>query len=91
MDVHSSDDARGVVGRIGLHGLRCVATQGDPPVGNQLSVDVTIQLDLTAVAESDAIKAKRRAFSQRRGSATQRIGVPTHTQHTTSGQLTADG
>src|SRR5437870_4356791 len=38
------------------------------------------ELQATAVTESDAIKAKRRAFSQRRGSATQRIGVPTHTQ-----------
>src|SRR5213075_1146435 len=42
-------------------------------------------LHATAVTERDAIKAKRTAFSQRRGSATQRIGVPTHTQHTTSG------
>ena len=50
----SSNRPRGLPGHIGLSGLRCRATQGDPPVPNQLSLDVTIQLDLTAVAESDA-------------------------------------
>jgi hypothetical protein len=46
------------------------------------------ELHATANTENEAIKAKRSTLSQRQGSATQRIGVPTHTQHT-SGQLTA--
>ena len=41
-------------GSIALRGLRCDATQGDPPSATLLLVDVSIRLDLTAVAESDA-------------------------------------
>src|SRR5947208_12630470 len=41
-------------GRIALRGLRCTATQGDPPSATLLLVDISIRLDLMAVAESDA-------------------------------------
>jgi 7,8-dihydroneopterin aldolase/epimerase/oxygenase len=43
-----------IPGRVALRGLRCSATQGDPPAGTLLLVDVSIEIDLSAVAESDA-------------------------------------
>ena len=39
---------------VALRGLRCSATQGDPPAATLLLVDVGIEIDLAAVAESDA-------------------------------------
>src|ERR1051325_3941227 len=47
------------------------------------------ELQATAVTESEANRAKRNTASQRRGSATQPIGVPTHTRNNTGGQLNA--
>jgi dihydroneopterin aldolase len=44
----------GTPGSIGLRALRCSAQQGQPPTANLLLVDVTIQFDLTAVAQSDS-------------------------------------
>ena len=41
-------------GRVALRGLRCPATQGNPPVATLLLVDIAIDLDLAAVATSDA-------------------------------------
>ncbi len=46
--------AREIPGRVALRGLRCSATQGDPPAATLLLVDVSIEIDLSAVAESDA-------------------------------------
>ena len=43
-----------LLGRVGLRALRCDAMQGDPPAATQLVVDISIQFDLTAVAESDS-------------------------------------
>ena len=49
-----SRHARGIPGRVALRGLCCSATQGDPPVATLLLVDVSIEIDLAAVVESDA-------------------------------------
>jgi 7,8-dihydroneopterin aldolase/epimerase/oxygenase len=43
-----------ITGRIELRGLRCSGVHGDPPVETSLNVDVSVQLDLSAVATSDA-------------------------------------
>ena len=43
-----------VRGRVALTGLRCPATQGNPPESTLLLVDIAIELDLAAVATSDA-------------------------------------
>jgi|SRR5579859_4612421 len=44
----------GIPGRVALRGLRCSATQGDPPAATLLLVDVSIAIDLAAVMDSDA-------------------------------------
>jgi dihydroneopterin aldolase len=49
-----SRHTRGIPGRFALRGLRCSATQGDPPAATLLLVDVGIEIDLSAVVESDA-------------------------------------
>jgi dihydroneopterin aldolase len=49
-----SRHTRGIPGRVALRGLRCCATQGDPPAATLLVVDVSIEIDLSAVVESDA-------------------------------------
>ena len=41
-------------GRIELRGLRCSGAHGDPPVEARLIADVSVELDLSAVADSDA-------------------------------------
>jgi dihydroneopterin aldolase len=41
-------------GGVELRGLRCAATQGDPPAETVLLVDVRIEIDLDRVAETDA-------------------------------------
>jgi dihydroneopterin aldolase len=43
-----------VPGTIALRGLRCSALQGDPPGSTRLVVDVSIDFDLAAVADSDS-------------------------------------
>jgi dihydroneopterin aldolase len=43
-----------ITGRIELRGLRCSAALGEPPLATLLIVDVRLELDLSAVAESDA-------------------------------------
>ena len=43
-----------IPGRLELRGLRCSGSLGDPPVDAVLLVDVSVGLDLSAVAESDA-------------------------------------
>jgi dihydroneopterin aldolase len=43
-----------VRGNVELRGLRCAATQGDPPAETVLLVDVRIQIELERVAETDA-------------------------------------
>jgi dihydroneopterin aldolase len=49
-----SRHTRGIPGRVALSGLRCSATQGDPPAATMLTLDVSIELDLSAVEQSDA-------------------------------------
>jgi 7,8-dihydroneopterin aldolase/epimerase/oxygenase len=49
-----SRHGRGIPGRVALRGLHCSATQGDPPAATLLLVDVGIDIDLSAVVESDA-------------------------------------
>jgi dihydroneopterin aldolase len=43
-----------IPGRIALRRLRCAANQGEPPTATVLLVDVSISLNLAAVAQSDA-------------------------------------
>ena len=45
-----------VMGSVELRGLRCAATQGNPPQATLLMVDVRIELDLGRVAETDAFE-----------------------------------
>jgi dihydroneopterin aldolase len=49
-----SRHTRGIPGRVALSGLRCSATQGDPPAATLLMLDVSVELDLSAVEQSDA-------------------------------------
>jgi dihydroneopterin aldolase len=44
----------GLPGTVGLRGLRCLAQQGSPAAGTTLLVDVSIDIDLSAVATSDS-------------------------------------
>ena len=49
-----SGPARAMPGRVALRGLRCSATQGEPPAATLLLVDVSIEIDLSAVEQTDA-------------------------------------
>ena len=81
-----------VRGRVALTGLRCPATQGNPPEATLLLVDITIELDLAAVATSDAFDdvvdlADLAAFVRERIAEQPRMLLETLAVHTARGVL----
>ena len=85
-------ETRAVHGHVALTGLRCPATQGNPPEPTLLLVDVAIELDLAAVATSDAFDdvvdlADLAAFVRERVGAAPRMLLETIAVHTARGVL----